>query len=123
MSLHSVGFIKELAKHLGIEGEVPPDVQFVEGGYLFLASEGGEQTLRENFKTQRFVVHLCTGKWDTEGWELGQSDGIGMQCTIDQRGEVGEVGGGGVRGGDSGGASGVEGGGGDGDRVGLGRNV
>eukprot|EP00731_Ephydatia_muelleri_P015192 Em0008g912a len=58
MSLHSVGFIKELAKHLGVEGEVPPDVQFVEGGYLFLASEGGEQTLRDNFETQslKFLI-------------------------------------------------------------------
>ena len=77
MSLHSVGFIKELAKHLGVEGEVPPDVQFVEGGYLFLASEGGEQTLRDNFKTQRFVSHfsLGTGEW---GLGTGQWSGVSV---------------------------------------------
>ena len=47
-----------------VEGEEPPDVQFVEGGYLFLASNEGEQTMRENFETQRFVRG---GAWEWGG--------------------------------------------------------
>ena len=78
MSLHSIGFIKNLANHLGVEGEVPPDVQFVEGGYLFLASGEGEQTLRENFETQRFVVHGNMGEWGLgtrHGFRIDQREG------------------------------------------------
>ena len=53
MSLYSSGFIKEIEKHLTVEGHDPPDVQFVEGSYLILASEQGEEVLRKNFEVQR----------------------------------------------------------------------
>jgi len=56
MSMYSSNFIKEIGKHLQVEGCDPPDVQFVEGGYLFLASELGEDVMRENFETQRYPV-------------------------------------------------------------------
>ena len=55
MSMYSCDFVKNIGQHLGIEGEDPPDVQFVEGGYLFLASEAGEEIMRENYVTQRSV--------------------------------------------------------------------
>ena len=53
MSLYSSGFIKEIGKHLTVEGHDPPDVQFVEGSYLYLASEQGGEVLRKNFEVQR----------------------------------------------------------------------
>ena len=58
MSMYSCDFIKNIGQHLGIEGEDPPDVQFVEGGYLFLASQAGERVLRENCALQRSVWKL-----------------------------------------------------------------
>ena len=54
MSMYSSSFIKEIGKHLQVEGHDPPDVQFVEGGYLLLASEHGEEVMRKNFETQRY---------------------------------------------------------------------
>ena len=38
-----------------MDGDDPPDVQFVDSCYLFLASQRGERTLRENYETQRRV--------------------------------------------------------------------
>lgn len=55
MSLYSSQFLKNIHHHLSIEGEDPPDVSFVEGGYLFLATEAGEATMRGNFAVQRYV--------------------------------------------------------------------
>ena len=62
MSLYSVQFLKDI-HHLGVEGKDELDVSFVEGGYLFLASEEGEEIMRENHALQwyntiiRIVVH------------------------------------------------------------------
>ncbi len=53
MSMFSCDFIRNVGEHLGVEGEDPPDVQFVEGGYLLLASKEGEGVMRENYKVQR----------------------------------------------------------------------
>ena len=52
MSMFGADFIKELPAHLGTDDE-QPDVQFHEGGYLFLASPGAQATLRENYDLQR----------------------------------------------------------------------
>ena len=62
MSLFSSAFIRDVANHLAVGNEgvsdedYLPDVQFVNGAYLFLASEKGERILLENFKTQRYCV-------------------------------------------------------------------
>lgn len=53
MSLFSCDFIRNIDELLAIPGEEPLGVQFVEGGYLFLASEEGEGVMRENYETQR----------------------------------------------------------------------
>ena len=55
MSLHSHAFIKNIPQHLHVDGNDPPDVQYVDGSYLFLASERGEKILRENYEIQRSV--------------------------------------------------------------------
>jgi len=55
MSLYSSQFLKDIHHHLSIEGEEPPDVSFVEGGYLFLATEAGESIMRENYAVQRYA--------------------------------------------------------------------
>ncbi|WP_434617989.1 NAD(P)/FAD-dependent oxidoreductase [Tabrizicola sp. M-4] len=46
-------FIRDFAKKMQVAGEAPPDLNFHQGGYLFLAAtEGQEQTLRENHEVQ-----------------------------------------------------------------------
>ena len=53
MSLFSSGFIRNVGEYLSIEGdEDEADVQFVNSGYLFLATESGVPILRENHSLQ-----------------------------------------------------------------------
>src|SRR5688572_29445785 len=40
ISLHGIRFLREIARHLAVEGEAP-DIALREGGYLYLASEAG----------------------------------------------------------------------------------
>ena len=65
MSLCSHAFIKSIHQHLYIDGNDPPDIQYVDSCYLFLASERGEKILRENYEIQKSVgaeVELLTQK-------------------------------------------------------------
>ena len=52
LSLYGVDFLRRLGEELLVPGAPPPDVQFKEQGYLFLASAQGEATLRRNQATQ-----------------------------------------------------------------------
>jgi FAD-dependent oxidoreductase domain-containing protein 1 len=52
ISLHGIGFLREIGKHLGVESDVP-EIGLKEGGYLYLASEAGAQKLRRLNATQR----------------------------------------------------------------------
>lgn len=52
LSMYSSHFIQNIATHLLVEGSDPPDVQFVPGSYVFLATAEGEKNLRENHRTQ-----------------------------------------------------------------------
>ena len=45
-------FVEELPERLGVDGEAP-DVGFVEGGYLFCATETGRPVLEENVAVQQ----------------------------------------------------------------------
>lgn len=53
ISRFGVELIKHLDAWLGVEGQAPPEVDFVEGGYLFLASEAGLPILESNHAVQR----------------------------------------------------------------------
>jgi len=53
ISRFGVELIKHLDTWLGVEGQPPPAVDFVEGGYLFLASEAGLPILESNHAVQR----------------------------------------------------------------------
>ena len=53
ISRFGVELIKHLDDWLGIEGEPAPEVDFVEGGYLFLASAAGLPILESNHAVQR----------------------------------------------------------------------
>ena len=53
ISRFGVEVIKHLDTWLGIEGDAAPEVDFVEGGYLFLASEAGLPILESNHAVQR----------------------------------------------------------------------
>jgi FAD-dependent oxidoreductase domain-containing protein 1 len=56
LSLYGIDFLRKIPKALKVadSAEEPPDLQFREQGYLFLASPGtGESTLRRNVATQR----------------------------------------------------------------------
>ena len=55
LSRFSYDFIRNIGRHLHVDGDDPPDVQFFDSCYLFLASERGQKTLRENYETQRRV--------------------------------------------------------------------
>lgn len=52
LSLYGVDFLRRLGEELLVPGAPPPDVQFKEHGYLFLASAQGEATLRRNQAAQ-----------------------------------------------------------------------
>ena len=58
MSQFSIEFLKSAHRHLSVEGEDKVDVGFVEGGYLFLASEEREAVMRENHNLQRYMATL-----------------------------------------------------------------
>lgn len=61
MSQYSAQFIKDAHKHLNVVGEDSVDVGFVEGGYLFLASEEGEIIMRQNHTIQRYIYTITRG--------------------------------------------------------------
>jgi sarcosine oxidase len=53
ISRFGVAFIKDLDRWLGVDGAPPPEADFVEGGYLFLATAAGMPILRANHALQR----------------------------------------------------------------------
>lgn len=59
-------FIKDFARTMQVKGEAAPDLNFHQGGYLFLASTAAqEQTLRENHEVQR-ACGADVVLWDQE---------------------------------------------------------
>lgn len=52
ISLHGIGFLREIGSHLAVDGDVP-EIGLKEGGYLYLASEAGADTLRRLNALQR----------------------------------------------------------------------
>ncbi|CEG46825.1 fad-dependent oxidoreductase domain-containing protein 1 [Plasmopara halstedii] len=53
MSLYGTEFLRHIGTNLKVDGYDTPDVQFVEGGYMFLASEQGLDVLHQNYATQK----------------------------------------------------------------------
>jgi FAD-dependent oxidoreductase domain-containing protein 1 len=53
ISRFGVQLIKNLDRWLGVNGDPPPEIDFVEGGYLFLATQAGMPILRQNHEVQR----------------------------------------------------------------------
>jgi FAD-dependent oxidoreductase domain-containing protein 1 len=53
ISRFGVQLIKELDQWLGVDGAPPPEIDFVEGGYLFLATLPGMTILQRNHAVQR----------------------------------------------------------------------
>src|SRR5437899_11872490 len=49
MSKFSIDFFKDFARHVAIDGEAP-DVQWKEGGYLFVVGAGHEEALAANHR-------------------------------------------------------------------------
>lgn len=48
LSQWSIGFLRHAGERLAVPGEAPPAIGLHEGGYLYLASEAGADTLRAN---------------------------------------------------------------------------
>jgi glycine/D-amino acid oxidase-like deaminating enzyme len=63
MSLYGIDFIRN-TEHLKVDGEDKPDMQFVEGGYLFLGPERSVPVMQENNEVQHSMgcdwIHLLT---------------------------------------------------------------
>ncbi|GLD95143.1 hypothetical protein PINS_up003768 [Pythium insidiosum] len=54
LSQYGTEFLRDLPTRLRVDDtQDAPDIQFVEGGYLFLASDTGLSVLEENYRTQR----------------------------------------------------------------------
>jgi len=52
ISQFGIGFLRHIKQHLAVDGDVP-DIGLTERGYLYLATEAGAATLRENHAIQR----------------------------------------------------------------------
>jgi FAD-dependent oxidoreductase domain-containing protein 1 len=59
LSLYGSEFLKSLGTTMQVDGHDTPDVQFVEGGYMFMASSRGLDTLHKNYEVQR-CVHVLS---------------------------------------------------------------
>lgn len=53
MSLYGSEFLRHVGTNLKVDDHDIPDVQFVEGGYMFLASKRGLNVLHQNYITQK----------------------------------------------------------------------
>lgn len=51
ISLHGIGFLRDIGAHLSVDGEVPA-IDLHEGGYLYLASDAGAAVLTGNQRLQ-----------------------------------------------------------------------
>ena len=58
MSQCGFQFLSEIEQHLAVDGCDPPDVQLHCQGYLFLASKEGEERMKENHATQRWIFKV-----------------------------------------------------------------
>lgn len=58
LSSYSLEFLRSIGNLLNLPGEDPPDIQFVEQGYLILAGEQGVKVAEENHALQRFIVNV-----------------------------------------------------------------
>jgi FAD-dependent oxidoreductase domain-containing protein 1 len=52
MSQFSIGFFKDFAAHVGVDGHAP-DVQWRERGYLFVVGRGHESVLEKNYRLEK----------------------------------------------------------------------
>jgi len=52
VSLHGIAFLREIGRHLSVDGEAPA-IDLHEGGYLYVASEEGSDVLRRNQALQQ----------------------------------------------------------------------
>ena len=53
ISRFGISLIKDLDRWLGLPGQPAPEIDFVEGGYLFLATDAGMPALEANHAVQR----------------------------------------------------------------------
>lgn len=66
ISQYGSAFIRDFAQTMQVAGEAPPDLNFHQGGYLFLAaSDDQARTLRENHEVQR-ACGADVVLWDQE---------------------------------------------------------
>ena len=66
MSLFGIAFLRDIGRHLQVNGEAPA-IDLHEGGYLYLASEAGQGVLAENYAVQQ-----------QEGADIGWFDQAGL---------------------------------------------
>ncbi|GFY46765.1 FAD-dependent oxidoreductase domain-containing protein 1 [Trichonephila inaurata madagascariensis] len=52
LSMYSAEFLRNVKQHLSVLDDDPPDIQFQPQGYLFLATEAGEEQMLKNHKLQ-----------------------------------------------------------------------
>ena len=88
LSLYGVDFLRSIGAELAVPGAPPPDVQFKEQGYLFLASAQGEPTLRRNQATQAAQgVHwtkLLAPEELSERFPWLSVEGVALGCVGEQ---------------------------------------
>lgn len=83
MSIRSSQFLHQVSSLLQVEGEEPPDIQFVDGSYLLLASKERESILRDNYQVQRSVgaeVDLLDSHALARRFPWMNVIGIGLGC-------------------------------------------
>jgi FAD-dependent oxidoreductase domain-containing protein 1 len=80
LSLYGIQFLRQIGAHLAVNGE-RPDIGLHEGGYLYLASEQGADTLRAlNFIQRAEGADVCLLAPDKLHKRFGWLDPDGIAC-------------------------------------------
>ena len=57
LSMFGAKFLRSAAEHLTVSGDEPADVSWRERGYLLLASQAGEESMRKNYLSQVLYMY------------------------------------------------------------------
>ncbi|GFV77683.1 FAD-dependent oxidoreductase domain-containing protein 1 [Trichonephila clavipes] len=88
LSMYSAEFLRNVKQHLSVLDDDPPDIQFQPQGYLFLATEAGEEQMLKNHKLQRELgakVELMKPSQLKKKFPWMNADGIALGSYVNEK--------------------------------------